>query len=74
MKVFHRGFHFFFSPPLLLLLFSSHLPAAHASCTTTNSGNTDCQPIPDATIHTAVNAWVDNPVTAEASYGHIRDW
>ncbi|GMH95941.1 hypothetical protein TL16_g13256, partial [Triparma laevis f. inornata] len=57
---------------LLLLLLSARLPAAHA-CTTANSGNTDCEPLTDANIQPAVNAWVDNPTTAEGIYGHIRN-
>ena len=30
--------------------------------------------ITQANIQTAVNAWVDDPTTTEATYGHIKDW
>ena len=31
-------------------------------------------PITQANIQTAVNAWIADPVAAEATYGHIKDW
>jgi hypothetical protein len=43
-------------------------------CTTTNAGNVDCTALTDANIATAVNSWVDDQASAEATYGHIRDW
>ena len=30
--------------------------------------------ITQANIQSAVNAWVDDPTTTEAIYGHIKDW
>jgi surface protein len=31
-------------------------------------------PMTDSTIETAVDAWLSNPTTAEATYGHISTW
>ena len=48
------------------------------TATTTNYGEvltfTTLTPITQANIYTAVNLWVSDPVLAEATYGHIKDW
>lgn len=31
-------------------------------------------PINNANIHLAVRNWLDDPVNAEAKFGHIKDW
>ena len=47
---------------------------ATVACITSNSENTDCVALADSNIQTAVSAWIADAGTAEATYGHIRDW
>ncbi|GMI27242.1 hypothetical protein TrRE_jg1616, partial [Triparma retinervis] len=55
---------------LLALLSTS---TANAACTTTNSKNTDCEPLTNTNIKTAINLWISDPTQTEADYGHIKD-
>jgi hypothetical protein len=47
---------------------------ANAACTTTNSVNTDCEPLTDANFQTAVDLWISDPTQTTIDYGHIKDW